>query len=99
MIHANLPLDPCSNGLTDPRAQTQTLASAAYFHGLLPPAQRDEVAARAAAVVALVDEGKWEAAQRAREELRRCGAKACAGVVRRVGGCRGEEARAGASCG
>lgn len=58
------------NGLTDPRSQTLTLASAAYFHGLLPPAQRDEVAARAAAVVALVDEGKWEAAQRTREQLR-----------------------------
>ncbi|KXZ46405.1 hypothetical protein GPECTOR_44g8 [Gonium pectorale] len=59
------------NGLTDPRAQTQTLAAAAYYAGLLPPALRDEVAGRAAAVVALIDEGKWTEAHDTREELRR----------------------------
>ncbi|GFR46980.1 hypothetical protein Agub_g8632, partial [Astrephomene gubernaculifera] len=58
------------NGLTDPRAQTQTLAAAAFYAGLLPPALRDEVAGRAAAVVALIDDGKWAEAHQQREELR-----------------------------
>ncbi|GIL55967.1 hypothetical protein Vafri_11432 [Volvox africanus] len=58
------------NGLTDPRAQTQTLAAAAYYAGLLPPALRDEVAGKAAAVVALIDESKWLEAHSAREQLR-----------------------------
>ncbi len=38
------------NGLTDPRAQTLTLASSAYFAGLVPPGLRDEIASRAAHV-------------------------------------------------
>ncbi|GLI71702.1 hypothetical protein VaNZ11_017008 [Volvox africanus] len=58
------------NGLTDPRAQTQTLAAGAYYAGLLPPALRDEVAGKAAAVVALIDESKWLEAHGAREQLR-----------------------------
>ncbi|EFJ43651.1 hypothetical protein VOLCADRAFT_65725 [Volvox carteri f. nagariensis] len=58
------------NGLTDPRAQTQTLAAAAFYSGLLPPALRDEVAGRAVEVVALIDESKWLEAHTARERLR-----------------------------
>ncbi|GIL85802.1 hypothetical protein Vretimale_19534 [Volvox reticuliferus] len=58
------------NGLTDPRTQTQTLAAAAYYAGLLPPALRDEVAGKAAAVVSLIDESKWLEAHEARESLR-----------------------------
>ncbi|KAG2487387.1 hypothetical protein HYH03_013956 [Edaphochlamys debaryana] len=58
------------NGLTDPRAQTQTLAAAAFYAGLLPPALRDEVAGRAAVVVNLIDEGQWVAAHTEREALR-----------------------------
>ncbi|KAG2444312.1 hypothetical protein HXX76_001069 [Chlamydomonas incerta] len=58
------------NGLTDPRAQTQTLAAAAYYSGLLPPGLRDVVAGRAAEVVGLIDARQWAAAHDAREKLR-----------------------------
>ncbi|PNW88027.1 hypothetical protein CHLRE_01g011300v5 [Chlamydomonas reinhardtii] len=58
------------NGLTDPRAQTQTLAAAAYYSGLLPPGLRDVVAGRAAEVVGLIDARQWAEAHDAREALR-----------------------------
>mmetsp|Transcript_37071 Transcript_37071/g.82444 ORF Transcript_37071/g.82444 Transcript_37071/m.82444 type:complete len:527 (-) Transcript_37071:417-1997(-) len=59
------------NGLTDPRTQTLTLADSAYFSGLLPPAQRQVIADRAAQVVTLIDSEAWMQAHEEREALRK----------------------------